>query len=632
MPRGRGERVLAARRRFFDEGDAPEDLVAGQILRSWQRCADQGLEATQRPYVEPIDTHRLREFHDQSDLLLRLARPQIEALCFDAARTRSIVLLADASGLILDRAGSVDFADRASQVALCPGVRWSETAMGTNAIGTAFIEGRPISVHGAEHFFEPHQILSCAAAPIFHPRGHLLGVLDLSCRAEVRPLHALSLVRLAVEQIEHRFFEHGFDHCHLWRFHQNPTLLDTPQEGVLAFDGDTLVGANRTAVYLLGGDWQAVSSLRLTELLSQGPLGTGPRQWRLATGQTLTGRLLKPVNAASQQRFHVPRQLPVNDTSPLLSETVQADVTRAVRLLAAGIPVLIQGETGVGKEVFARCTHQVSDRSEKPFIAVNCAALPETLIESELFGYEDGAFTGARRKGHRGLLQQAHGGILFLDEIGDMPLPLQARLLRVLQERTVQPLGAEKAVPVDFALICATHHPLAKLVAEGRFRQDLFFRMAQYTFELPTLRQMPDRAGLISALWRRLQPTFLAIELAPDTLAYLAAYEWPGNYRQLIGVLRALLALADPGKPVGPCDLPAFLRPDPFVLSEKAAELVQSDESESSPTIVGSLSTITDNAIRAAIAEANGKLSRAARLLGIDRSTLYRRLRRASKT
>lgn len=609
---GQGEPVQAARRRFFEEGNAPDGLVAAPILRSWQRCADQGLEAAHRPRAEPIATHRLREHHDRADLLRRLARPEIETLYSDAASTESVVILADASGLILDLVGSLDFADRASQVALRPGVSWSEAAMGTNAIGTAFVEGRPIAVHGAEHFFEPHRILSCAAAPILDPRGTLLGVLDLSGHAAVRPLHALGLVRLAVEQIEHRLFDHGFDHCLMLRFHTDAALLGTAQEGVLAFDGETLVAANRAAVRALGLDWPGLTRLRLPDLFPQARLSADPTGWQAASGLALVGRAVKPA-APTRARPSAPAPMPAADPGPLLSADVQADAARAVRLLAVGIPVLVQGETGAGKEVFARRVHGESDRADRPFVAVNCAALPETLIESELFGYEEGAFTGARRKGHRGLLRQADGGVLFLDEIGDMPLVLQARLLRVLQDRAVQPLGGDTPIPIDFALICATHRPLAALVAEGRFRQDLFFRIAQYTVDLPPLRRLPDRAGLVRDLWHRLQSA-PRVELAPETAACLTAYDWPGNYRQLLGVLRALLALAEPGGTVQPGDLPAFLRPD----AAAALDAAQAP----------SLATITDGAIRAALDAAGGNRSRAAQALGIDRSTLYRRLRR----
>lgn len=605
------EPIEAARRQFFETGHPPEGLITAPILQSWQRCAAQGLQVG-RPRFEPLPSQEIRAHQQRTEILRRLARPEIEALHSEAQGTDSVVILADASGLILDLVGSLDFADRASQVALRPGVSWSEEVMGTNAIGTAFIERRPIAVHGGEHFFEPHRILSCAAAPILDPRGQLLGVLDLSGHAAVRPVHALGLVRLAVEQIEHRLFDQGFEHCLILRFHQESALLGTAQEGVLVFEGDTLVAANRAAVRALRLDWSGLSRLGLGDLFPHARLSGDPSPWRAASGLEVIGRIAKPKTALRPQPPAL-RARPPAEPGPLLSADVQADAARAVRLLAVGIPILIQGETGTGKEVFARRVHGDSDRATTPFVAINCAALPETLIESELFGYEEGAFTGARRKGHRGLLRQADGGVLFLDEIGDMPLGLQARLLRVLQDRAIQPLGADRPIPVDFALICATHRPLATLVSDGRFRQDLFFRIAQYTVELPPLRRQPDRQGLLQALWYRLQTDSPRAELAPETVQHLAGYDWPGNYRQLLGVLRALLALAEPGRPIVPSDLPAFLRPNPPLPVEDS----------------GSLAAITDTALRAALAAAGGNRSRAAQALGINRSTLYRRLRQS---
>ena len=295
--------------------------------------------------------------------------------------------------------------------------------------------------------------------------------------------------------------------------------------------------------------------------------------------------------------------------APFFAEATAAALARAVRLLDADVPVLIRGETGTGKEVFAREVHARSARAAKPFVAVNCAALPETLIESELFGYEEGAFTGARRRGSKGYLREAEGGVLFLDEIGDMPLALQGRLLRVLQEREVTPLGGGRAVAVDFALICASHRNLRELVTDGRFRADLFFRVAQYTVELPALRTVDDRDALIRTLWQQVGASEAA--LAPESQRLLAAYEWPGNFRQLVAMLRALAVLAEPGQAISPEMLPAEVR------ESRSAVAAQ-------PPVL--LSAIARDAMRSALAGSDGNVAQAARRLGVSRSTLYRRL------
>lgn len=622
------ETVRSARQRFFSRGEVTEGLVAAPILRSWQRCADQGLDIGDQPRVEPISAPALRELQQRHELLRRTTRPEIESLRADAKLTDSVVILTDAAGLVLDMAGNPDFADRASKVALRPGVPWSEAATGTNAIGTALVEKRPIAVHGPEHFFHPHRILACAAAPILDPRGVLAGVLDMSGHAGVRHVHALGLVRLAVEQVEHRLFDHGFSHCTVVRFHRDCELLGTAREGILVFDGERLVAANRHGLQLVQFDWSALDHLTAGEVFGRLEPSATPRALRTEAGLDVVARVLAPQTRAPSVNRAVtearPRPLPAPATEEpeaVLSDETEAALARAVRLLEANVPVLVQGETGTGKDLFARALHARSTRARQPFIAINCASLPESLIEAELFGYEEGAFTGARRQGQKGLLRQADGGVLFLDEIGDMPLGLQARLLRVLQDKAVSPLGSGRPVPVDFALVCATHRGLRDLVAAGQFRQDLYFRIAPYVIELPPVRALPDRRELVRTLWARLGGAGPAVSLSPALEDRLAAYEWPGNFRQLSGLLRAMRALAEPGQTLDVSVLPPELA-GPQPPAPEAAPM----GAPAPPAAERALSEVTREAMRAALTACGGNVSRAARQLGVDRSTLYRRL------
>ncbi|WP_029003212.1 sigma-54-dependent Fis family transcriptional regulator [Azorhizobium doebereinerae] len=616
-PAATTDTVLSARQRFFNRGELAEGLVAAPILRSWQRCAEQGLDVSDPPRVEPLSAPALRELQQRHDLLRRMTRPEIDALRADAKLTDSVVILTDAAGLVLDMAGNTVFADRASKVALRPGVPWSETATGTNAIGAALVERRPIAVHGAEHFFNPHRILACAAAPILDPRGVLAGVLDMSGHASVRHVHALGLVRLAVEQIEHRFFEQGFSHCTMFRFHRDRELLGTAREGILVFEGERLVAANRHALQLIQFDWSALDRLTAPEVFGRAEPSGVPRQMRTEAGLDVVCRVIAPQSPgiARTAKSRPPASRPHGAPEPLLSSETQAALARAVRLLEADVPVLVQGETGTGKDMFARAAHGRSNRAGQPFVAINCASLPESLIESELFGYEEGAFTGARRQGQKGLLRQADRGVLFLDEIGDMPLGLQARLLRVLQDKAVSPLGSGRPVPVDFALICATHRSLGALVKAGQFRQDLYFRIAPYVIDLPPLRALPDRRALVRAMWQRLGGAQAGVVLSSDVEDRLAAHDWPGNFRQLSGLLQAMLALAEPGQMLDAAALPPdFRRGTETPVAAGPAEYP--------------LSHLTREAMRAALEACGGNVSRAARQLGIDRSTLYRRVLR----
>ncbi len=627
--------VLAARKQFFLQGRAEGPLVASAlpepILRSWQRCAARGLDNAALPRLEPMTGRELREVAERHEKLRRLCRPEIESLYADAMQTGCVVILTDADGLILDTLGHADFAARAAQVALRPGVFWGESSTGTNAVGTALVEGRPISVHGGEHYYDPHGILSCSAAPIVDPYGRMVGALDLSGPAAVDHRHALGLVRMAVEQIEHRFFDEDFAGRRVLRFQADRALLGTAREGVLVFEDDRLVAASRAGLELIGADWSALGARRAGEFFERMPRADGgPHLLRGPDGRPLYARLDAPGSGVGAARPGEGRGAPLPprrapETGPLLRPADRALIDRAVRMVEADVPVLIRGETGTGKEMVAHDIHRRSSRAGGPFVAVNCAAIPETLIESELFGYEDGAFTGARRQGRKGLLREADGGVLFLDEIGDMPLALQSRLLRVLQEREIAPLGGGRPVRVDVALLCATHRDLRALVAAGSFRSDLYFRIAHYTVELSPLRRFDDRAGVITELWRRLVPDE-RLTLSPACLSRLAACEWPGNFRQLAGTLRALAALADPDCPVGPEMLPPDIcEPDPSASSGAHLD-TSSTTLHSHARHSGSLDALTVEAMRRALEACGGNVSQAARRLGVNRSTLYRRV------
>ncbi|MCR6625358.1 MAG: sigma-54-dependent Fis family transcriptional regulator [Pseudoxanthomonas sp.] len=608
--------LLEARRAFFEAGRSPVGQVPGAILQSWRRCRGLGLAANARPAIEPIDAPSLRAMREQHERLWRLARAEVEMLAADATSTGSIAILTDADGWILDAEGSDAFLDKAGRVALMPGACWSEARVGTNAIGTAIADGHAVEVRGAEHYAAPHRILNCAAAPIFDPYGRMVGVLDISGDAAVAQVHALGLAQLAVAHIEHRYFDEGIVDADLLRVHSNRALLGTAREGLLAFRNGRLVAANRVGLSLFGlerGDlgrapYEALFDGAVSRLRDDGAVHD-------RTGRVLYGHVDEPTRTrrarAASPITVSPAVAGAEADAPLFDDAQQAELERARRVLDAGIPVLVLGETGTGKEVFSRELHRRCARAGRPFVAVNCAALPEGLIEAELFGYESGAFTGARKDGNAGLLRQAEGGVLFLDEIGDMPMALQPRLLRVLQDRELSPLGGGKPVKLDFALVCATHRHLEDAVAEGRFRADLYYRISHHTVALPPLRDATDREARVQTLWQRIGQGRRLTTAAQDTLS---RYVWPGNLRQLVASLRTLAALSEPGSEIDVDALPAYLRTS---LPPTAA---------AAPPADADLDAITLSSMRAAVDACGGNIAHAARRLGISRSTLYRRL------
>jgi len=306
-------------------------------------------------------------------------------------------------------------------------------------------------------------------------------------------------------------------------------------------------------------------------------------------------------------------------------------IRRAVRLQGKHIPLLILGESGVGKELFAKAFHGGGPQREGAFVAVNCAAIPEHLIESELFGYVGGAFTGARREGYAGKLRQANGGTLFLDEIGDMPLEAQTRLLRVLQERSVTPLGSAKTLPVSFSLISATHFSLLDSVRSGTFREDLFYRINGLAITLPPLRERTDLQCLVRIILDMEVAGMRTVTVAPEVLAFFERYAWPGNLRQLHNTLRVALALLEDDESVITA---GHLPEELFAMESDGDEQPRPPPAARTRAVAagdaacGSLRTIEQRSIEEALAEEGGNVSAAARRLGISRNTLYRKLGR----
>ena len=621
-------------RRVAEHGPGPETPVAPGLLASWLRSRDFGLVPDGRPAGAPhASAAQLARALEQRRELVAHARPVMDFLREQTQDDDGLVILADAQGMLLDAVGDLRFADRAARVALRPGANWHEQWRGTNAIGTAIAEAAPVVVHGAEHYLERNAFLTCAAAPIADPSGRPLGVLDLSGDHRGPHRHTLALVRAAARMVEHRLFEARRPGVLRLRLHARPEGLGTVTEGRLALCEDGwIVAADAPALALLGLGRAEIGALPLERALDI-DLAT---LWQAAR-QGLPRRVQRRDGAALWIRVEGGSGFgPVAGTRPAPAAAhdalaaldsgdaaLQAAIGRARRVLDKPIALLLQGESGVGKEVFARAVHASGPRAGKPFVAVNCAALPEHLIEAELFGYRPGAFTGASRDGAPGRIREAHGGTLFLDEIGDMPLALQARLLRVLQERQVVPLGGGRPVEVDFALIGATHRRLADEIEAGRFREDLYYRLNGLTLKLPALRERSDLPALIARMLAEFAPR-PGIEFAPELLHALTRHRWRGNLRELANTLRTACALLGPDESCIdwahlPDDVAEALRPAPALPT---------------PAVDDAPPTLREQSVRAierALGDAQGNLSDAARRLGISRNTLYRRMRAARR-
>ncbi|TQN03125.1 transcriptional regulator of acetoin/glycerol metabolism [Acidovorax temperans] len=640
-----------ARRHLLEHGHCPTGLVDERLARSWGRSMAAGLAPAGRAAADLPSPGELREAMACNHSLLTHSRPIMEYLFDQVRHSHSVVVLADRAGMLMHTLGSPGFVDKAERVALTCGASWHESHRGTNAIGTALAEGTAVEVHGGEHFLERNSFLTCAASPILSATGELLGILDISGDHRNGHAHTLGLVSTAARMIENRLLVASCKRNIRLHLHREPEGIGSVAEGIVAVSADGwIVGANRVALTQLGlhmGDVGAtplaqVLDVRLDDLLSHHHRRPQqPQALRLRGGALLYAQV--QLDAAAWPAARWVRGTP---GAPAANESAddalarldtgdarwRAAADKARRVVGKPIAVLIQGESGVGKEVFARALHASGPRRAGPFVAINCAAIPEHLIESELFGHVAGAFTGARKEGSLGRLREAHGGTLFLDEIGDMPLPLQTRLLRVLQDRSVTPVGAGHAVPVDFCLISATHCQLLQAAEQGRFRHDLYYRLNGLTVQLPALRERTDFAALTAQLLADLateQGLPHPVQVAPDLLQRLAAHPWPGNLRQYASVLRTACAMLAEGEDtlgwehLGD-DIVQALQTAAPPLSARLPGLTTARPVPAAAVL--SLQELSSAAIDQALQSARGNVSQAARQLGISRQTLYRKL------
>ena len=596
------------------------------IARSWLRCVeDYHLDPALTIAPTVLEHGRLLESRERLRQVLHIAGSEMNSLHQQLSGAGHAVLLTDARGVILNCVTAPSERKIFERAGLWLGADWSEACEGTNGIGTCLVERQSLTIHRDEHFRGRHTGLTCSASPVFDPHGELLAVLDVSSAREAvsrqSQFHTMALVNLSAKMIESCYFLRHFEHHWLLRFHLQAESVGLFSEGLLAFDGEGRICAvNQSALNLLGQlrgglvgqPVEAFFDCSLDQLLGRAS-ANATASWPLRTRE---GR---PLYAALRGQ---PRSVPAPTIKPqaprplgicLGDPALQNELRKASRVFERDVPLLINGETGCGKEAFAKAVHQTSQRGDKAFVALNCAAIPENLIESELFGYRAGSFTGALKEGMRGKLQQADGGTLFLDEIGDMPLALQTRLLRVLEDRLVVPIGGEPQA-VNVRIISATHRNLLERVADGSFREDLYYRLNGLEVALPPLRERTDKSQLLDFLLAQEAGTEQVMLDEPARQALLA-FQWPGNLRQLRTVLRTVVALCEGGR-VGLEDLPALIRQ-----ARPQGERV--DAPCASP-----LESAERQALLDALAQQRWHMSHVAEQLGVSRNTLYRKLRK----
>ncbi|MBW0449960.1 sigma-54-dependent Fis family transcriptional regulator [bacterium M00.F.Ca.ET.228.01.1.1] len=618
------------------------------IQTSWQRCVHQyGLDPARMQEARILPQFRLREHQQRIDDFTRIARHGLDTLYSQVGGMGYVVLLTDADGVTVDFRGDANTDAALRRAGLYLGAEWSENGAGTCAVGTALATGQALTVHQDDHFDATHIPLTCTAAPLFDSYGQLNAILDISAlcspQAKYSQMLALQLVRMYANRIEDANFLRRHRQDWMLKLSPAPEFLDVNPEYLIALDaGGRISGHNRRAQQMLIAEpgvetmGQSLLGMRFDELFDARAEDLGrfvysrPSEQRVLrlsrSGKRLYLSVMPPV-----LRLHHPMQ---DDVAPPLpaelaalcggDAALQQQLQRAARLIDSPINLLINGETGSGKEFLAKALHRASSRRNGPFIAVNCAAIPEALIESELFGHLPNSFSGAGSKPKRGLIEEANGGTLFLDEIGDMPRELQSRLLRVLSEGEVLAIGASRPVPVDVRVISATHHPLDQLISTGRFREDLYYRLNGARLVLPPLRERSDLDWLVQKLLA-VPEAGSGFTISEAARARLHRHRWPGNLRELRNALEYARAVCS-HKHIEADDLPEGIGD---TAKETVAEPACSDPA-AHPAHVSQGNTLPPEGIvlMQHLRASGWNLSAVAREIGISRMTLYRRMAR----
>ncbi len=546
------------------------------ILRSWQRCVTHyNLDPSKSREARILSNQELEDHRLPVEEFIHIAKSGLRELYNQINALDYVILLADNKGITVDYIGNDRIESELKSCGLYLGADWNEMHSGTNGVGICSTELQPVTVHQEEHFDINNTSLTCTAAPIFDPEGNPLAILDVSALNSPKSKDSqhllLQIVKQHAQMIENANFLHHFQkNSWIVRFGSLKEYINVNAANMLAIDETGLIkGLNTSAKKIIANDIINKNSI-------DNPVGKYVTNFFDCSLDdlihSLSSTCIKPAKLRdSGEKLFFSSTMPLNQKASisipatkknistlmnseaacfLLDELTKSDpvlqktIKLAKRLIHSNISFLIQGETGSGKEVFARAIHNESNRKLKPFIAVNCAAIPESLIESELFGYRPGTFTGARSKGMIGLIQKSSGGTLFLDEIGDMPIHLQTRLLRVLSEQEVMPLGSDKPVSIDLNVISATHKHIEQMISEGSFREDLYFRLAGATLTLPALRERKDIEFIIMKAIEA-ESGSSELDITPETLELLSSYHWPGNIRELRNLLRIAIAFCD---------------------------------------------------------------------------------------
>ncbi|WP_100332131.1 sigma-54-dependent Fis family transcriptional regulator [Bacillus xiapuensis] len=622
---------------YLERGQLTEDRIRSEILNSWAHSKELGVNPYQQQISEMIDPNELMKRREQNEQLLTLASPKIASLYNFLQESKTVLSLTDQYGTIIQTKGEPGTIKRAETLNIYDGGTWSEQSAGTNAVGVTLKTKRPVQVFFSEHFCEKNHQWYCVAAPILAPfTNELVGIVNISGDNPNMHRHTLGLIIAEANNTANtvlRSFFHQAVKEHLFL----QMALEQVGEAVWIVDGtNNIVNRNRVAKeHIIFSSIQTIEELEpLAHLLS-----IVKKERRMLKEEVMVIKQRKklicsihPVEVQGRymgavlflkEQGHLPsparaeRKMPASSTRYTFqqmigeSQAMKRTISLAKKAASIDVPLFLTGETGTGKELFAQSIHAASTRCRGPFVAINCGAIPPSLVESELFGYEAGAFTGAKSKGQAGKFELAQNGTIFLDEIAELPLTAQVQLLRVLEERVVTRIGGNQPIPLDIRVIAATHKNLHQAVQEGMFRADLYYRLRVIELAIPPLRERASDIPIFIRKWmQHMSASFgkQQVHISPEAMQALTAYSWPGNVRELKNVMQQTLFQME-GDHLTLIDLPAVV--------QKA--LSPEQEREEAQLIEALKST-------------NGNITKAADLLQISRATMYRKIKKFSIT
>ncbi len=613
----------------FVTGKQSQPKVRSLTYQSWERSLKNGVHPTQGRAPVVLSRDSVQEYQ-ATDPLFSFLEPLLQTFGNSMIDNGHLITFCNEAGNLLYIGGNAALKHKAEEMNFIEGTSWSEYNIGTNAMGTSLAIGAPMQVFAGEHFSQPVHNWVCSAAPIKDPSTKkIVGAINLTGIWNGVHPHSLATVVSLAEMIEEKLLNRLKYERFLLLEHYTETIHTSPGKIIAVLDrGHNVIKAS-PAFY--EQRWIDEHSRRLIVANASSPLLLEKKRWKLELAKEGWAFEAVPfyhaglpigivVHAIPKTKRITKKAHPTKYSFSTMigqSSTFQALVDEARLMANLDLPIFIEGESGTGKELLAQAIHAYSHRSDAPFIAVNCGAISKELALSEFFGYEEGSFTGSIKGGRAGKFQQAEGGTIFLDEIGEMSLELQTILLRVLEEKEIVRIGGMQPITLNVRMIAATNRDLRKACVEGTFRKDLYYRLNILSLHVPPLR---ERIGDIQLLLKQLLESACnkvgrpLLNLDDEALAILESYEWPGNVRELRN-LSYKLALHVRGPVITVRDLPNELR------SYHDAPSIMTAPSPSTPLKEQEMKMILST-----LKETNGNVTKAAKKLGIHRSTIYRKL------